>query len=121
MLSSVVNSIDDLGASAIAEALKMNTRLQNLNLESVRSMLVSVDNRIEAKGASVLSEALKVNTALQNLNLKGMHDWFVLHFLLIIGVHSMLFSVGNRIDDKGASALAEALKMNTTLQNLNVE
>ncbi|RUP50270.1 hypothetical protein BC936DRAFT_139793 [Jimgerdemannia flammicorona] len=61
MCSSVANGIGEKGASALAEALKMNANLQNLNLRW---------NAIGAKGTSTLAEALKMNTSLQNLDLE---------------------------------------------------
>jgi hypothetical protein len=48
--------IGDSGAAAIADVLKVNASLQNLNLGN---------NEIGASGAAALAEALKVNSALQ--------------------------------------------------------
>ncbi|RUP49916.1 hypothetical protein BC936DRAFT_140982 [Jimgerdemannia flammicorona] len=111
ILSSVDNGIGENGASTLAEALKMNTSLQNLNL-AVHILCTHVGdlhgrnhyeqssskgNTISEKGARALAEALKMNTSLQTLNLST-----------------------NAIGGNGASALAEALKINTSLQDLDL-
>ena len=70
------------GASALCEALKVNTTLAELNLgcpqktekqlrimEWCQQQLTNTVNCIGAKGARALSEALKVNTTLTKLNL----------------------------------------------------
>ena len=54
------NSIGDEGAEAIAEALKVNPVLTNLNL---------FDNNIGDDGAKAIAEALKVNPVLTELRL----------------------------------------------------
>ena len=54
------NNISDEGAKALAEALTVNTALQQLYLGK---------NKISDEGAKALAEALKVNTALQKLDL----------------------------------------------------
>ncbi|RUS28106.1 hypothetical protein BC938DRAFT_482311, partial [Jimgerdemannia flammicorona] len=110
------NRIGEKGMNTLAEALKMNTTLQKLNLEL---------NSIDDLGASAIAEALKMNTRLQNLNLENnrIEDKGASVLSEALKVNTALQNLnlkGNRIDDKGASALAEALKMNTTLQNLNV-
>ncbi|RUP44696.1 hypothetical protein BC936DRAFT_149121 [Jimgerdemannia flammicorona] len=93
MYSSVGKHVDmkkigEKGASALAEALKMNTSLQNLTTEigdyeasvlaealKMSTSLQTLDlynNLISEKGARALAEALKMNTSLQNMNLKRM-------------------------------------------------
>jgi hypothetical protein len=55
------NGIDFNGALALADALKVNTSLANINLRC---------NKIGAKGALALADAFKVNTSLTNINLE---------------------------------------------------
>merc|ERR1712217_388073 len=52
--------IDDKGAIAIADALKVNASLTELDL---------ADNLIGSEGAIAIADALKVNTSLMDLNL----------------------------------------------------
>jgi hypothetical protein len=52
--------IDNHWAGKIAEALKVNSSLQRINLGS---------NKIGAEGAGKIPEALKVNSSLQSINL----------------------------------------------------
>jgi Leucine-rich repeat (LRR) protein len=108
------NRIGEAGATAIAEALKANSTLQQLNLFrsnigasgaaaiaealKVNSVLQKLDlsqNSISASGAAAIAEALKVNSVLQKLNLSR-----------------------NNISASGAAALAEALNVNSALQQL---
>ena len=86
-----MNNIGDEGAKALAEALKVNQSLQDLNLSCRKNdtyYLISlysffepstghhtfVDNNIGSEGAKTLAEALKVNQSLQNLNLDGIQN-----------------------------------------------
>lgn len=104
------------GAEAIAEMLKVNTRLSTLKLKMNRIGKESVgaitralkfnttltkldlsDNPLENKGAKRLSVLLKANTSLKELNLSR-----------------------TSITPKGAHALSEALKSNTSLIELNL-
>ena len=57
-----VEKISDACAKALAEALKVNTTLQKLDLYY---------NRISAQGAEALAEAQRVNTALRRLRLEA--------------------------------------------------
>ena len=86
--------ISDEDAKALAEALKVNTALQELYLEHTD---------ISAEGVKALAEALKVNTTLQRLCLSC----------------NKIFT-----SEEGAKALAEALaealKFNTALQRLDL-
>jgi Ran GTPase-activating protein (RanGAP) involved in mRNA processing and transport len=111
------NSIGAEGAIVLADALKENTGLQSLNLGS---------NSIGAEGAKALADALKVNTALQSLNLwsnsigaegtKALADALKVN----TGLQSLNLN-GNYIGDEGTKALADALKVNTGLQSLNLD
>ena len=74
----------DEGARALSEALKVNTTLTSLNLESAQqqeqdkdeqmhelSHNIKTGNKISDEGAFALSETLKVNTTLTTLKLGG--------------------------------------------------
>ena len=60
------NDIGDEGVIAISEALKTNSTLTELGLESLRSSR----NKIGPAGAQALADMLKVNSALTSLNLQ---------------------------------------------------
>ncbi|XP_004343277.1 hypothetical protein CAOG_07418 [Capsaspora owczarzaki ATCC 30864] len=104
-------------AQAIAEALKVNTKLTSLNLWSnqlgeagaqaiavalkVNKTLTALDlqlNQLGDAGAQAIAEALKVNTTLTWLSLND-----------------------NLIGDAGAQAIAEALKVNKTVTLLDLD
>jgi len=90
---------DMTGVQAIAEALKFNTALTDLNL---------YDNGLDAEAGKSLADALKVNTALTTLNLSKNE---------LCG----LDMYGRGQDDaSGITALAEALQVNTALKNLSI-
>ena len=82
------NRIGDQVATGLAEALKENSTLTKLNL---------CFNDIGHQGATGLAKALKVNSKLAELNLDG-----------------------NDIGDQSATGLAEALKVNSTLTDLRL-
>ena len=109
-------SIGTAGASALAEALKVNKTLKTLDIgvnsigyagvtafaealvvNNTVTTLYVWSNSIGDAGASALAEALKVNKTLMALNIAD-----------------------NSIGADGASALAEALKVNKTLTVLRV-
>jgi len=83
-----INSIGDEGGKAIAEALKGNSSLTTLYLLS---------NSIGAEGGKAIAEALTVNSSLTWLNLES-----------------------NSIGDEGGKAIAEALRVNSSLKMLNL-
>ena len=60
MLTFIDNSIGVEGAKELAEALKTNTTLTEINLG---------DNSIGGEGAKAIAEALKTNTTLTQINL----------------------------------------------------
>ena len=61
------NDIGDEGVIAISEALKTNSTLTELGLESLRSSR----NKIGPAGAQALADMLKVNSALVSLSLES--------------------------------------------------
>ncbi len=80
------------------------------------------DNKIGARGAHALAESLKQNTTLTELNLTCMlktiiHACTTRYSSRPMRAYSYLV---NNICDEGARALAESLKQNTTLTELNL-
>ena len=80
------NKIGPDGARAIAEALKTNTTLTQLNLDVMEMNSVSCDldinsqfpgNKIGPDGTKTIAEVLKTNTTLTQLNLDVMEMNFV--------------------------------------------
>ncbi|KAL9965540.1 hypothetical protein ACROYT_G029354 [Oculina patagonica] len=111
-----VNNIGYQGANGLAEALKKNTSLTELNLSG---------NNIGDAGANGLAEALQKNTSLTELNLSvnnigyqganGLAEALKKNTSL-----TELNLSGNDIGDAGATGLAEALQNNTSLTELNL-
>eukprot|EP00435_Cladocopium_sp_Y103_P071958 s287_g38.t2 len=83
-------NVDCRFRQALAEALKVNSSITNINLEC---------NHIGAEGAKAraLAEALKVNTSITDINLER-----------------------NGIGDAGAKALAEAMRTNLSLNTIDL-
>eukprot|EP00511_Aplanochytrium_stocchinoi_P002917 CAMPEP_0204843886 /NCGR_PEP_ID=MMETSP1346-20131115/48242_1 /ASSEMBLY_ACC=CAM_ASM_000771 /TAXON_ID=215587 /ORGANISM="Aplanochytrium stocchinoi, Strain GSBS06" /LENGTH=984 /DNA_ID=CAMNT_0051983107 /DNA_START=91 /DNA_END=3046 /DNA_ORIENTATION=+ len=113
------NQIRDEGASRIADALKINQSLQNLNLRW---------NNIKDEGASRIADALKINKSLQNLNLGsneiGDNGAVAIGNAILKNKKCALVTLhlrGNKIDARGAEKIAEVLKINNTLQELNLD
>ena len=89
------------GALAIAEALKFNAVLTNMNIQGN-------DNR--ADGAKALAEALKVNRVLTNLNISKNQ---------ICGLYEEMFGgIRGTYDASGIKVLAEALNVSVVLTTL---
>ena len=71
------NTIENEGAKEIAEALKDNTSLKNLDLQrtnckpTAKLSRAFLENKIRSVGGTALWEALKTNTALTELNLRN--------------------------------------------------
>ncbi|KJE93094.1 hypothetical protein CAOG_003935 [Capsaspora owczarzaki ATCC 30864] len=110
------NQIGVAGAQSIAEALKVNTTLTTLYLDR---------NQIGDAGAEAIAEALKVNTTVNVLDLRLCHIGYagVLALAEALKVNTtvtMLYLGKNAIGDAGAQAIAETLKVNTTLTWLNL-
>ena len=77
-------------------------------------------NEIGDEGARALSDALKTNTTLQELNLHSEQDESEEDGWIADIANNYNLQIGSRIGDEGARALSEALKINTTLQSLNL-
>ncbi|WP_342269486.1 leucine-rich repeat domain-containing protein [Rickettsia endosymbiont of Orchestes rusci] len=82
------HQIEDEGAKALAELLKKNNSITQLNL---------CFNRIGDEGAKALAEALKINNSISQLSLTS-----------------------NKIGYEGAKALAEGLKNNNSITQLDL-
>ena len=120
----------------MSEALKANTTLTALTLWGVNkldktkqcnnmSISEQTGNEIGAEGARALSGALKVNTTLTTLNLSGNIRISLTKLLWYVDErsksrHKKPINTENWIYDKGARALSDALKTNTTLQSLDL-
>jgi hypothetical protein len=108
------NEIGAEGASALADALKVNTSVAKIDLEG---------NDIGAEGASALAEALKVNITATDINCMfnkiGDAGASALADALEENKSVTNINLGyNIIGDEGASALANALKQNTSVTNI---
>ena len=95
------SGMSEAGATSIAEAIKVNKTLTNLNLCSsgINKTLTNLDlsdNGMSEAGATSIAEAIKVNKTPTNLNF-----------------------CSNDISDAGTTSIAEAIKVNKTLTNLN--
>ena len=111
-----LNSIGQGGAIALAEMLKENTTLQQLNVNF---------NSIGQGGAAALAEILKENRTLQQLDVRvnsiGLEGATALAEMLKKNRTLQQLDVSdNSIGQGGATALVEMLKENRTLQQLDV-
>jgi hypothetical protein len=108
--------IDAEGASALADALKANTSVANINLSR---------NKIGVKGASALADALKVNSSVTEINLSsnrfGVKGAAALADALTVTTSVTEIDLRyNTIGDEGASALADALEVNMSLTKIDL-
>jgi hypothetical protein len=139
-----LNSIDDAGASALAEALLENITLTTLNIpvnniraDGARALATALQqnatlttlnisgNRIGDAGASALAEALLENTTLTTLNIpfNNIHADGARALATALQQNATLTTLnisGNRIGDDGVRALAGALRQNRTLAVLDL-
>ena len=110
------NNIGDAGAASLAEAMKVNTTLTQLELWA---------NNIGAAGAASLAEAMKVNTTLTRLylpynNFGAAGAASLAEAIKVNTTLTQLYLSSNSIGDAGAASLAEAMKVNTTLTQLHL-
>ena len=137
LIKSTGNWIREGGATSLSDALKSNTTLIELKLNSVKakesntqmasinkqlfSILIKLTaNKIGERGATSLSDALKSNATLIQLELSCEHKR---NNTQITSINNQLFSIlikftGNEIRDAGTASLSDALKSNTTLTEL---
>lgn len=98
-------NIGDEGVKALAEALKVNTRLKKLKLSGCSVYIA---------GAEALAEAITKNHTLEELDLGEPIEW-------VVKGEYLKNDYGNNVEDKGGLALAEALKKKHTLKRLDLE
>ncbi|KAL0228977.1 hypothetical protein GEMRC1_013597 [Eukaryota sp. GEM-RC1] len=111
------NSIGDVGAIALAEALKVNTSVTSLNLGG---------NFIGDRGVRALAEMLKVNRKVTNIDLKNNSTGdegakALAEALKVNDTITNIHLTNNLIGKEGVSALAEALKVNSTVNLVGVD
>jgi len=130
------------GAKALAEALRTNTTLTEINLtcngigpEGAKALVETLQlniklttinfgcNGIGDEGAKALAEALRTNTTLTKINLAnnniGLEGIKALAEALQMNTKLTTIDLANsNIGDKGAKTLAEALQLNTKLTNI---
>jgi len=104
------------GAIEFAEALKMNTTIQELNLRH---------NNIGNNGCIALADSLKINKTLKKINLVsnyiGNEGCIALaNALKINKTIKIVYFRGNKIGLEGCVELAKALKINKTIQEINL-
>jgi len=103
------------GAIEFAEALKMNTTIQELNLRH---------NNIGNNGCIALADSLKINKTLKKINLVsnyiGNEGCIALaNALKINKTIKIVYFRGNKIGLEGCVELAKALTINKTIQEIN--
>jgi len=109
-------ALSDKGAIRLAEALKHNTSLTELDL---------VDNRVGKNGAAKLAEALRHNTTLTTLLLRNneLQDSGAIKLAKALRSNTTLTLLNlsnNCIRDAGATQLAALLKCNRTITELDL-
>ena len=107
------NNISDAGAAAISDSLKRNSSLVKLNMSK---------NNITSEGAKKISEAIQVNTTLQNLDISSnnISDAGAAAISDSLSSLTKLNMSKNNITSEGAKKIAEAIQINPTLQNINL-
>ena len=110
------NNISDNGAAAISDALKSNNSLQILNMSY---------NNITSEGAKLIAEAIKINKTLQELDIShnNISDDGAAAISDVLKSNNSLQILSmshNKITSEGAKLIAEAIKVNTTLHTLDL-
>ena len=110
------NCISDNGAAAISDSLKTNNSLQILNISY---------NQITSKGAIKIAEAIKMNKALRQLDISSNNisdDGTAAISDALKGNNSLqiLKMSWNKITSEGVKLIAEAIKVNNTLHTLDL-
>ena len=111
-----MNQIGSEGVEALAEVLKSNSTLQELNLFC---------NQAGDDGAIALAQALKSNSTLINLDLTDNHITskgidFIAQSLKSNSALRKIYLRANAIGDSGVKALAQAFKSNSTIEELDL-
>ncbi|KAL0231352.1 hypothetical protein GEMRC1_010756 [Eukaryota sp. GEM-RC1] len=110
------NSIGPEGATAIAEALKLNSSVSWLNLDN---------NSLGNEGATAIADALKVNSSLCRITLgdNAIGNEGAIAIAEVLKVNSSLSEINlidNSIGNEGATAIAEVLKVNSSVSCINL-
>ena len=106
------NGIGNEGAAALAEALRVNNSLTRLHLDN---------NNIGSEGARVFANALKANDSLKVLFLNAENSGALMADTLKVNKSiTKLFLFNDNVGDEGAIQLAEALKVNKSLTTLGL-
>ena len=94
---------------------------------NIRYTLKLTDNRIDTEGAEKISESLKINTSLTKLNLKcelweTCNEPYTTEKSVWLYIKFNNIYLGNPdIHSEGIKYIAEAMKTNSTLIELNLE
>ncbi|CAF0885469.1 unnamed protein product [Didymodactylos carnosus] len=110
------NYICSEGARSIADALKSNKALTSLYISN---------NNISNEGATSIADALKINTRLgelviSNNNISNEGATSIADALMINQTLTLLNISNNNISNGGATSIADALKINKTLKILTI-
>ena len=116
LISLTLCDIISRGVISIAEAIQVNTTLQNLDISS---------NNISDAGTAAISDNLKRNNSLVKLNMSrnkitGERVKMIVEALQVNTTLKQLNLSINKITDDGATFISEGLKYNNSLQELNM-
>ena len=111
--------MDDTGAIALAQALRMNESLRSLSLEND-------DDSVSEIGNIAMARMLESNSALVSLcfSSRGLNDDACIAFAEALGTNQTLRELelgtyqGGRVGSRGVSAIANMLPRNSSLQKL---
>lgn len=112
-----MNNIEDEGCVFIAETLKVNNSITELNLGGRIALkyFIKLNNRpnnyFGPEGSSKIMEALRTNSTLTKLDL-----WIN----SITHIKVLFIIINNKIGANGAKTILESLKNNTSLTSLNL-
>jgi Ran GTPase-activating protein (RanGAP) involved in mRNA processing and transport len=117
MLHIGTNNINDTGAQAIAEALKVNTSLKAFYI---------AHNKIGPTGAQAFAEALKINTSLNvlNISLNNIGDTGAQSIAEALNENTSLTELKliiNHIGNTGAKAIADAIVTNIWITDIECD
>ena len=127
------NALCNPGGEAIGHALMANHTLTELHLSCYLRQLfffkysssylrcVSTANRIVNDGAGGIAQGLRNNSSLKILILHGTHKTTTNHKMIFTFMFMSCVSTDNRIEDKGAKSLGDALMWNHTLKTLRLD
>ena len=120
------NDVGDEGAAALADALKVNAMLLELDLGSNRERNTGATSHlIGERGAAALADALASNSTLTRLDVGGnvLGNKGATSLSDALGSNTALLSLAlysNRIDERGANAISTALTLSKALRELDI-